>query len=163
MGVRMGINFNKNSFGKLTASAYNNAKVQQNANKVADAKVAKSEKENSPLNTATLKSNQGIKFDSNGIFNRLGDVVPMPNDPPVQKTDSNQGQGGTNPPPQQGGGTNPPADNNPHTGNGTSGTTVASTTTKKGTTVELRAVTISTPKASGGSNTGFGLGVRISF
>ncbi len=82
----MGINFNKNSFGALTASKLNNTKAAKNAGNIADTKAANAAKEGNSLNSATLKSNQGLKLDSDNLFNKTGDVVPAePQEP--QKTE----------------------------------------------------------------------------
>ncbi len=67
----MGINFNNNNFGKLTANAArtNSAKAkQQNA----PAQVGKNEvtQKSSTLNEATLKAGEGTKFDSNRILDK---------------------------------------------------------------------------------------------
>ncbi len=81
----MGINFNKNSFGKLTTAKLNQSKAAKNAGNIADTKASNAAKEGSKLNTSTLKSNQGLKIDSNTLFDKMGDVVPANDNPPVAK------------------------------------------------------------------------------
>ncbi len=81
----MGINFNKNSFGKLTTAKLNQSKAAKNAGNIADTKASNAAKEGNSLNSATLKSNQGLKIDSNTLFDKMGDVVPANDNPPVAK------------------------------------------------------------------------------
>ena len=83
----MGINFNKNSFGKLTTAKLNQSKAAKNAGNIADTKASNAAKEGNSLNSATLKSNQGLKIDSNTLFDKMGDVVPANDNPPVKKAE----------------------------------------------------------------------------
>ena len=65
----MGINFNKNSFGRLTAQTARttNANKTNAQNAPAKANNAQASNNANSLNSATLKSNQGTKFDSNNF------------------------------------------------------------------------------------------------
>ena len=86
-GVRMGINLNNNnSFGKLTTSNLNQAKATKNAGNIADTKAANAANSANTLNSATLKSNQGLKLDSNN-FGKT-DIRPANDNPPVAKAES---------------------------------------------------------------------------
>jgi len=74
----MGINFNnnKNNQFSLNTSKLNQSKALNNSNKIADTKASAAAYESSSLNSATLKSNLGTKFDSNLFGNKLSDVIP---------------------------------------------------------------------------------------
>ena len=96
----MGINFNKNSFGRLTAQTARttNANKTNAQNAPAKANNAQASNNANSLNSATLKSNQGTKFDSNnfGSINEKPEIYEAKkkgdkkaDDEPKEKTNSN--------------------------------------------------------------------------
>ncbi len=95
----MGINFNKNSFGRLTAQTAKttNANKTNAQNAPAKANNVQASNNANSLNSATLKSNQGTKFDSNnfGFGNINNEIMP----PEIQtkddkKSDNNKSDAG---------------------------------------------------------------------
>lgn len=183
-GEPMGINFNKNNlnknnFGNLTAK--NNLKKTNNPAlkppvyedcggstlviNVGTGGLLGSVKSN--IQSATLKSNQAKKFDSNAfLFDKSGDVLPPPNTDKPDVQNAGENNDGNNPPPQkEGNGTegNGNGSNNPHTGNGTTSGPSVTLKDDKNTTVKLKPVLISTPNPGGGSTTSVGVGISIRF